>query len=78
MSSHRILLSFSHFVLSLTFLFKKVMVSIQALVFVSEPYFNEPGYEATMGTPRGDIASVFYNKTTIDSNVRHAILEMIR
>lgn len=28
----------------------KVLVSIQSLIFVAEPYFNEPGFESQLGT----------------------------
>ena len=31
----------------------QVLVSIQALIFVEKPYYNEPGVEAQMGTPEG-------------------------
>lgn len=39
----------------------QVLVSIQSLIFVDEPYFNEPGFEATMHTDRGRQASKAYN-----------------
>lgn len=42
----------------------QVLVSIQSLILVPKPWFNEPGYEATMGTPQGDAASASYNKST--------------
>jgi len=31
----------------------QVIVSIQSLILVSDPYFNEPGVEATMNTSSG-------------------------
>ena len=31
---------------------KQVLISIQSLIFVAEPYFNEPGYEGQLGTPQ--------------------------
>ena len=34
----------------------QVMVSIQSLILVPQPYYNEPGYERDMGTPKGDAA----------------------
>jgi baculoviral IAP repeat-containing protein 6 len=37
------------------------MVSIQSLIMVPQPYFNEPGYERDIGTPKGDAASKNYN-----------------
>lgn len=41
--------------------FLQVIVSIQSLILVPEPYFNEPGYESTIGTPAGISASKVYN-----------------
>ena len=39
----------------------QVFVSIQSLVMVDEPYFNEPSYESQMGTPQGNQMSRQYN-----------------
>ena len=41
----------------------QVLVSIQALIFVSDPYYNEPGFEAQMGTPVGDHRAAKYAAT---------------
>lgn len=30
----------------------QVLISIQSLILVSEPYFNEPGFEGQLGTPQ--------------------------
>lgn len=46
-----------------------MLVSIQSLIFVDEPYFNEPGFEATMHTERGRGQSKAYNL-----NIRCAFL----
>ncbi|XP_077234628.1 putative ubiquitin-conjugating enzyme E2 38 [Tasmannia lanceolata] len=40
----------------------QVLVSIQGLVLNSKPYFNEPGYEKTEGTPDGEKHSLEYNE----------------
>eukprot|EP00262_Sarcandra_glabra_P001181 TRINITY_DN111_c0_g1_i1.p1 TRINITY_DN111_c0_g1~~TRINITY_DN111_c0_g1_i1.p1 ORF type:complete len:508 (-),score=91.21 TRINITY_DN111_c0_g1_i1:280-1803(-) len=40
----------------------QVLVSIQALVLNAKPYFNEPGYESTAGTPQGEKKSAAYNE----------------
>jgi hypothetical protein len=37
------------------------MISIQSLIMVPEPFFNEPGYERDIGTSKGDAASQQYN-----------------
>lgn len=42
--------------------FLQVLVSIQSLILVSEPYFNEPGYQSSYGTPSGQAASDQYNQ----------------
>eukprot|EP00656_Telonema_subtile_P004579 TRINITY_DN12095_c0_g1_i7.p1 TRINITY_DN12095_c0_g1~~TRINITY_DN12095_c0_g1_i7.p1 ORF type:complete len:613 (+),score=123.11 TRINITY_DN12095_c0_g1_i7:667-2505(+) len=41
----------------------QVLVSIQSLILVSDPYFNEPGIEAEQGTPEGQSASELYNQS---------------
>ena len=38
----------------------QVLVSIQALIFVDEPYYCEPGFEAQMHTETGNKASKAY------------------
>ena len=32
-------------------------MSVQALILVPDPFFNEPGYERIRGTPQGDSQS---------------------
>ena len=39
----------------------QVAISIQSLILVDQPYFNEPGYEAEMHTDRGRRESSQYN-----------------
>ena len=39
----------------------QVLVSIQSLILVPEPYFNEPGYEQEIGTDAGKKHSFEYN-----------------
>jgi baculoviral IAP repeat-containing protein 6 len=39
----------------------QVLVSIQSLILVPEPYFNEPGYEQEIGTEIGLKNSDDYN-----------------
>jgi len=40
----------------------QVFVSIQSLILVEKPYFNEPGYESSMGTPTGKKSNDTYNE----------------
>mmetsp|Transcript_19513 Transcript_19513/g.39525 ORF Transcript_19513/g.39525 Transcript_19513/m.39525 type:complete len:309 (+) Transcript_19513:902-1828(+) len=39
----------------------QVLISIQSLILVPDPYFNEPGWERERGTPRGKVNSDNYN-----------------
>ena len=43
--------------------YHKVIVSIQSLIMVPDPFFNEPGFQHMMGKPQGNHASGFYNRT---------------
>ena len=56
----------------------QVLVSIQSLILVNDPYFNEPGYEASRGTPKGDQASKAYNKKLYHQVADAAILEPLQ
>lgn len=58
--------------------FLQVLVSIQSLILVPEPYFNEPGYERSRGTPSGNNASLAYSANIQAATARWAILEMIK
>uniref|UniRef100_A0AC35UCQ1 UBIQUITIN_CONJUGAT_2 domain-containing protein n=1 Tax=Rhabditophanes sp. KR3021 TaxID=114890 RepID=A0AC35UCQ1_9BILA len=56
----------------------QVLVSIQSLILVNEPYFNEPGYEKSKNTENGRIASRDYQLGIQQNVVRWAILEQIK
>eukprot|EP00172_Hildenbrandia_rubra_P004661 Plantae.Rhodophyta-Hildenbrandia_rubra.ctg988.p1 GENE.Plantae.Rhodophyta-Hildenbrandia_rubra.ctg988~~Plantae.Rhodophyta-Hildenbrandia_rubra.ctg988.p1 ORF type:complete len:940 (+),score=179.20 Plantae.Rhodophyta-Hildenbrandia_rubra.ctg988:2332-5151(+) len=56
----------------------QVLVSIQSLILVQEPYFNEPGFEGTIGTSAGEKASESYNTSVRLNNMRHAMLGNIQ
>ena len=56
----------------------QVIISIQSLIFVNEPFFNEPGYERSMGTPDGTRQSDAYNRQIVEYTVRYAMLEQLR
>ena len=55
----------------------QVLISIQSLIFVNEPYFNEPGYETMISTPAGKKASLQYNANIRQATVRWAMLDML-
>eukprot|EP00985_Skeletonema_marinoi_P004779 scaffold2073_cov133-Skeletonema_marinoi.AAC.2 len=47
----------------------QVLISIQSLILVPDPYYNEPGWAHLMNTPQGNSASNKYNR-----NIRHYTL----
>lgn len=51
----------------------QVLISIQSLILVPDPYYNEPGWEPDRGTPRGDARSKSYNKKIRQYTVSAAI-----
>nr|QFG73948.1 MAG: ubiquitin-conjugating enzyme [Megaviridae environmental sample] len=55
-----------------------VAISIQSLIFVSRPYFNEPGYEASMGTEQGEERNLAYNQKIQYENLRVAIIQQYK
>ncbi|CAD5206748.1 unnamed protein product [Bursaphelenchus okinawaensis] len=58
--------------------FLQVLVSIQSLILVSEPYFNEPGFERSRGTATGDQANREYTANIRHQCVRWAMIEALR
>lgn len=55
----------------------QVFMSIQSLILIDEPYFNEPSYENTIGTDRGRVASKNYNNKIRMYTMRHAMKDLI-
>jgi len=58
--------------------FLQVLVSIQSLIFVENPYFNEPGYEKNMHNSSGKQASNDYSENIQIETIRWAINDMIK
>uniref|UniRef100_A0AC34QZQ9 UBC core domain-containing protein n=1 Tax=Panagrolaimus sp. JU765 TaxID=591449 RepID=A0AC34QZQ9_9BILA len=56
----------------------QVLISIQALILVKFPYFNEPGFERQQGTSRGDEASRKYNLNIEQATLIHALYEQFK
>ena len=56
----------------------QVLISIQSLIFVDEPYFNEPGYERSMGSNSGNKNSFEYNDKVRMNTLRWAMVEQLR
>jgi ubiquitin-protein ligase len=57
--------------------FFQVIISIQSLIMVDEPYFNEPGYERSSGTEIGKKNSEIYNDTIRYETMRVGMLGML-
>ncbi|EGG21771.1 Ubiquitin-conjugating BIR-domain enzyme [Cavenderia fasciculata] len=56
----------------------QVLVSIQSLILVPEPFFNEPGYETQMGSAQGRASSLNYNSTIRIAAIEWAMVDMIK
>ncbi|KAK9817557.1 hypothetical protein WJX74_005685 [Apatococcus lobatus] len=52
----------------------QVLMSIQSMIFVSDPYYNEPGYDHTRNTAGGQQASRKYDEEQQFNTMIHAIL----
>ena len=61
-----------------SFTLTQVLVSIQSLILVADPYYNEPGYERMKGTVHGDRNSSDYDANIRQACVKWAILEQIK
>lgn len=55
----------------------QVLVSIQSLILIEQPYFNEPGYEREIGTLRGNANNEEYNQNIRQATATWAIKDMI-
>ena len=53
-------------------------MSIQSLIMVEQPFFNEPGYERTMGTPEGDANNFAYNAYVRLGAIKHAMVDSLK
>ena len=56
----------------------QVLISIQSLILVPEPYFNEPGFEREIGTEEGQRRSKDYNRSVRENCVRWAMLDVLK
>ena len=55
-----------------------MLVSIQSIIMVSKPYFNEPGYADEEGTAVGNERSREYNENIRLATMRFAIRDMLK
>jgi len=58
--------------------FLQILISIQSLILVDMPYFNEPGYEKTINTPNGKAANMKYNDNIRLQTIRVAMIGNIK
>lgn len=58
--------------------FLQVLVSIQSLIFVDSPYFNEPGWEKQMHSLEGKRKSFDYNDNLRVQTLKWAILDKFK
>ena len=58
--------------------FLQVLISIQSLILVENPYFNEPGWEKEMHTTKGQTNSKKYNEPLQIGTIKWAINDMIK
>ena len=56
----------------------QVLISIQSLILVPQPYFNEPGFEREIGTEMGERRSHEYNRSVRENCVRWAMIDVLR
>jgi ubiquitin-protein ligase len=56
----------------------QVLISIQSLIFVEKPFFNEPGYERTEGTPEGEAQNAAYSAQCRADTLQWALLPALR
>ena len=55
----------------------QVLNSIQSLILIEQPYFNEPGYEKGMGTPSGEQSNRKYNMNIRLYTMKHTINDLL-
>ena len=58
--------------------FLQVLISIQSLILVDMPYFNEPGYEKNMNTTNGKALSKKYNDNIRLQTIRVAMIDNLK
>ena len=54
----------------------QVLISIQSLILIDDPYYNEPGCEKLMGTDIGNKKSLEYNNNLYPHTIQYAIINM--
>lgn len=57
--------------------FIQIMISIQSLILIDDPYFNEPGYTTQINTAHGKNESLKYNLGIYPNTIKYAMMEML-
>jgi len=57
--------------------FLQVLISIQSLILIDQPFFNEPGYERQINSPIGQTKSKLYNNNIQYENIRWGMIDQI-
>lgn len=55
-----------------------MLISIQGLILVPDPFFGEPGNERLQNTPQGEARSRLYNQSIREGTLKYAILGQIK
>lgn len=55
----------------------QVIISIQGLIFIENPYFNEPGFERYINTPGGKKKSEDYNQNIRLFTMKHSMIDLL-
>ena len=55
----------------------QVLLSIQSLILVPDPFFNEPGFEQRHSGAEGKIQSREYNKKITEGTLRYAMIDLL-
>jgi ubiquitin-protein ligase len=56
----------------------QILVSIQGMILVEDPYFNEPNVEQMRGQPEGEAASARRNSQIQRDNIRWAMIDVLK
>lgn len=57
--------------------FIQIIISIQSLILIDDPYFNEPGYDKLINTADGKEKSLMYNLNIYPNTIKYAMIEML-
>lgn len=55
----------------------QLLVSVQSMILVAEPFYNEPSFEQSKGTAQGEVNSRLYNERVRQGTVQHAMVDLI-